>query len=620
MLIAAALYLGMFSTIAAEHTTLLRWASCCVGLFSLLWPGRVFLQSAWNALRTRTAHMDLPVALGLVTGSTAGLINTILGRGEIYFDSLSVLIFLLLVARWIQFRQQSRAADAVELLFKLTPPRARRRRDGVTTSIPVDEVSVGDTLEILPGDLVPVDAVVLDGASQLDESILSGESRPAHRAMGDTVSAGTKNLTSLLVVRTLAVGQDTRISRIVELVEQAALSKPAIVEWANRIGGVFVVVVTLLAAITLAAWLIHSPEHAVDRAVSLLIVACPCALALATPLAISVAIGRLARRKIMVKAGDVFQSLDRPGQIWLDKTGTVTEGRLSIVEWFGDELWRSRTAIAERQFIHPIADAFRSFQVDESMETSVGEALQRDGGIQATAETGRMLIGNRRLLEDDGVIIDRDWDEREQEMLAGGLSPCWISYQGRVVAMAGIGDRMRDDSGSVIEVLRSRGWRVGLLSGDHPEIVGRTGRDLGLEPSHLLAGVTPEQKLEVIELAAHDVSPVVMVGDGVNDSAALAAATVGIAVHSGAEASLAAAPVFLAREGLSPVLELIDASRSTCRIIRWNFAVSLTYNFAGAGLAMFGLINPLVAALLMPVSSLTVVAISLRAGQSATRR
>ncbi len=643
MIIAAALYLGMFTYMESGFVTLLRWASCLVGVASLLGPGRVFLRGAWSAIRTRTPHMDLPIALGLVAGTLNGLINTIRGTGEIYFDSLSVLICLLLIGRWIQFRQQNNAADAIELLYRLTPQRTRKLVAGKVIEVDVEDIEIGDLLEIRPGDLISADSDVVEGRSEVDESILSGESKPVHKRVGASLLAGTKNLNSLLIARATAVGQETRISKIVELVEQASADKPQIVHWANRIGGYFVVVIIVLAVLTFGVWMLIDRRLATDHAVALLVVACPCALAMATPLAIAVTLGRMARRRIMIKSGDVIQALDRPGMMWLDKTGTLTEGEVQVVQWIGDPQWIPWVAAVERKFSHPIAWALVKYHerrphspTELEVESSLGELTEvalninscfaHANGVSADVAGRNLLIGNRRLLESAGVrgvtgqdsdltrgLVINDWNAIEQSALAEQHSPCWIAVDGEVVGLVSLGDRIRSDAAKTLEVLRRRGWSIGILSGDHPAVVRDVALKLGI--SNVQAGVTPEEKLAIVRQSNQQFATTVMVGDGVNDSAALAAATVGIAVHNGAEASLAAAPVYLGESGLAPIVALLAASRMTCSTIRRNFAASLGYNVIGAGLAMLGWIHPLLAAILMPVSSLTVIAISLRSGR-----
>jgi Cu2+-exporting ATPase len=616
MLFASALYLGMFSYMDTDINELLRIASCLVGLASFIGPGRIFLRGAWSAIRTRTPHMDVPIALGLTVGSTAGVINTIRGTGEIYFDSLSVLIFLLLVGRWVQFRQQNRAADAVELLYRLTPQKTHKVVNGRAIETMVEMVQPDDLLEIRPGELVPVDAVIVEGATEVDESILSGESRPLRKSTGDEVLAGTQNRNSVIVVRAINTGRQTRLSKIVDLVEQASLEKPAVVQWANQIGGYFVVGVILLATLTFAfSWLWIGVGSAIDRAVALLIVACPCALALATPLAVSIALGRAAQRKLMVKSGDVLQWLNRPGRIWLDKTGTITTGCMEVVDWYGERKWQSVAAALESKSLHPVAEAIKKLVPQANVEQhTVRDATARYGGISGLVDQHRVLIGNEQLMRDEGIEISVELTARAADILRRNLSPGWIAVDEKTVAMVAVGDLIRTDTQMAVDELQAAGWSVGILSGDHQSIVSQVGERLGLPTESVIGGLTPEDKLHIIRRSNADFETVVMVGDGVNDGAALAAATVGIAVHNGAEASLAAAPVYLGAEGLQPILTLLEISKSTNRTMRTNFAISLTYNALAASLAAVGMINPLVAAILMPISSLTVVAMSLNAG------
>jgi Cu2+-exporting ATPase len=642
MLIAAALYLGMFSHMEHSFVNLFRWISCLIGVASLLGPGRIFLQGGWIALKTRTPHMDLPIAVGLLAGTLNGIVNTIRGTGEIYFDSLTVLICLLLIGRWIQFRQQNRAADSVELLYRLTPQRARRLEEGMVREVMVEELQIGDLLEIRPGDIVPTDAVVIDGESDLDESILSGESKPANKQVGDELAAGTKNITAMLIGRATAVGQETRISKIVELVEQASSEKPQIVQWANRIGGYFVVIIIGLALLTFALWYRYDLDAATDHAIALLVIACPCALAMATPLALSVALGRLAKRRIMIKSGDVMQSLSRPGMIWLDKTGTLTKGNFQVVGWWGDPNWIPWIAAVEQKFTHPIAKGLVNhyllwMQQQEAADRlsptpdyeSHQQAQQRwleqlpaaihckahSCGVSAEIEGKSILIGNEELLASAGVRISeaRKKDSGANWQSGDLNSRCWVAVEGQLVAAIELGDQIREDAPATLAKLREKNWEIGILSGDHPEVVAQVARQLEITQVH--AGVTPEEKLAIIRRSNSRFPTTVMVGDGVNDSAALAAATVGIAVHNGAEASLAAAPVYLGDHGLSPILDLLESSQNTCGAIKRNLTVSLGYNVLGASLAMAGMLHPLLAAVLMPISSITVIGLSLTAAK-----
>jgi Cu2+-exporting ATPase len=604
MLIAAALYLGMFSYMDGVTETLLRWTSCLVGIVSVAWPGRVFVRGALQSLRARTPHMDVPVALGLVVGAVAGLVNTVLGRGEIYFDTLSVLVFLLLVGRFIQTRQQQRAAATVEVLHRLTPRSAHRVEAGRVIDVPAQVVVAGDVLEVRAGEVVPADATVVVGASAIDASILTGETRPVDVAIGDTITAGALNLSATLHVRVDAVGERTRIGRVLELVESSAQQRPKIVQLADRLGARFVIVIVAIASATLAGWLWLDPSVAVDHTVALLVVACPCALAMATPLAISVALGRAARRRILIKGGDVLQRLSVPGTIWLDKTGTLSEGRARVVEWVGDDAVRPAVAALENSSTHPVGLALQALAPAAAAATAVRHA---QGGLEGIVEGRKIAVGNERFIR-ERARLDPALAQHARSFVERAISPVFVAVDGTVVAVAGVGDPLRADAATAVAELRARGYTVGILSGDHPAIAMAVGRTLGVPDSLCHGGLDPEAKVDYVRAT---VGPVVMVGDGVNDSAALAAASVGIATRDGAEASLEAAPVYLGRPGLGPLLELLDGSRATMRAIHRNFAVSLFYNAVSVGLAAAGLINPLVAALLMPLSSLSVIGLSL---------
>lgn len=615
MTLAFALYGGVFTGIETQYSNLFRWSSMVFGLIALVWPGNLFFRGAWAALRTRTAHLDLPIALGLMAGGIAGTVNAMLGRGEIYFDSLTVLVFLLLVGRWIQRRQQRWASDSIELLFTLTPTSARRVDGDRTTDVPIEAIGPGDVVEVRAGESVPTDGIVLDGRSSVDQSLLTGESRPIAVATGDTVHAGVVNVAACLRVRVEAIGEHTRVGKLMRLVEECSLSKAPIVQLADRVAGWFVTVVLALAATTLGVWLWFDPSQAVDNAVALLIVTCPCALGLATPLAVTVAVGRAARRGILVKGGEVLELLAERGTILLDKTGTITAGRTTVLSWVGDEQTKPLVAALEAHSAHPIAAALVAALNSEEraavwptpMVTDVQQ--MPEGGLIGNVDGRNLAVGSSRFVRSRGVPIPPDILAAEREAVARGLSPVLVTVDNRCVAAVGLGDPIRDDVRGALDEIKTLGWEVHILSGDHPEVVEAVGRELGIPDQRALGNATPENKVDYVGTAIRE-GRVVMVGDGVNDAAALSAATVGIAVHGGAEASLSAADVYLNKPGVAPIVDLVRAAGRTLRTIRRSLAVSLCYNAIAASLAVCGVIGPLVAAILMPISSFTVLALA----------
>jgi Cu2+-exporting ATPase len=603
MLLAAALYSGWFTGMERDYERLFRWVSLALTVPAVLGPGSLFFRGAWAALRTRTLHMDLPVALALAAGFTRGALNTLASEhGPIYFDGVTLLIFLLLVGRFLQQRAQRAATDSAELLVALAPPAARVVGEAGVQEVPVEALLPGMTLEVRAGETLPADGVVLEGDSDVDVSFLTGESRPLPVAPGAAVWAGTVNRRSPLHLRIEEAGEATRLGRILQEVEAGARRRAPVVRLADRLAGGFVAVVLLLALATGLVWMRLAPGRALDNAIALLIVTCPCALGLATPLAVTMAIGRAARAGVLIRGGDALEALARPGRLVLDKTGTVTEGRTTLVRWEGPEDVKPLVQALERGSSHPLAAGFVAAW--PGLPVLAADAVERTPGAGlAGVVAGRSVVVGSPAFVLAGAA---DGPTAALPPAAPHLTPVLVAVDGRVVARAHFGDPVRPGAAGALAALRARGWRPELLSGDDPRVVAAVGEQLGFAPDECRGGISPEGKCRAIEAAASD-GPVVMVGDGVNDAAAIARATVGVGVHGGAEACLAVADVFLARPGLSGLVTLVEGAARTLRVIRRNIAFSLAYNVVGAGLAMAGFINPLVAAVLMPASSLTVI-------------
>jgi Cu2+-exporting ATPase len=616
MTLAVALYAGAFSGMEDDLATYFRHVSAGLGLLALAWPGNLFFRNALHALRTRSPHLDIPIALALLVGGVMGIVNTATGRGETYFDSLTMLVFLLLLGRWFELRQQRRTADALELLYALTPTTARRVRGEQVEEVASETLERDDLVEVRAGETVPADGTVASGDSELDVAWLTGEPQPVSVTRGAPVLAGTVNLTAPLRVRVSATGLETRAGRLSRLVEEAARTRPAIVCFANRIAGAFTFIVIAVALGTFAGWLPFDAARGADAATAVLIVACPCALGLAVPLAFTAAIGRAARRGVLVRTGCVFEALAGVGKVLLDKTGTVTEGRIRLTEWHASPPAARWVAALETQSAHPVARALVAGLAarapapgpDDLPAAAVEQATS--SGIVGVVEGARVIVGAPSFVRGRGAQLSAEFAAAEQGVVGAGLTPVLAARDGEVVAVAGLGDPVRPESAAVVRDLQACGWEVSLLSGDHPQVVAAVSRQLGLPPGRACGGATPEDKLAQV-VALRERGPVVMVGDGVNDTAALSAATVGIAVRGGAEASLAAADVYLGRPGLESLVALIRAARRTRRSLHLCFAASLGYNLIGVSLAAAGLICPLIAAVLMPLSSFSVVALVL---------
>jgi len=607
MLLGIALYAGLFGGMSRSDTSFFRWASMCVALPGLGFAATPFFRTALGALRARRLHLDLPLSIGIAAGLLWGTANVIRGVGEIYFDSLAMLVFLLLVARWIVLRHQRRASTAAELLLALTPSRAHRLDDAGERDVPIEAIVPGDLVRVRVGEVIPVDGEVHAGRSALDVGLLTGESRPVEVAPGAQVHAGTLNVAAPLDVRATAVGELTRVGRLVASIESLSAKAP-IQRLVDRIAGRFVAVVSSLAALTFLGWSLSSVALGAEHAMALLIVTCPCALALATPLAVTVALGRAARRGVLIKGADALERLATPGTLFVDKTGTLTAGKLAVVSWRGDLDAAGLAAAAEAGSNHPIARALQAHAAATGVATDVREELGR--GIRARIHGHDVVVGAppwvRQRSRAQPVI-----DGWIAELAERGETPIAIACDDIMIAVAGLADPIRPDARIALDELAGLGWRVELLSGDDRRVVERVGAALGVPASRCHGAASPEAKAAAV-VAAGARGPVAMVGDGVNDAAAMAAASAGIAVSGAAEIAIEAADVYLRSPSIRDIAATAAGAQATLATIRRNLRFSLAYNVIAGALAISGFIHPLIAAAVMPLSSLTVLASSLR--------
>jgi Cu2+-exporting ATPase len=616
MAIAFALYGGLLSEMSLSYRLYFQWASVALAVVALVGPGRTFFANAVAAIRARTPHMDVPVAFGLFMAVLAGIVATAVGRGSIYCESASMLVFLLLVGRFVQYRRQRRAREQVELLLSIVPTVARRVERGEagerTVEVLAEALRPGDLVEVPAGEPSPADGRLVGGSGHFDLAHLTGESAPVRIDEGGPVYAGARTIGAPARIEVQVAGGETRAARLLELVRDASERRAPVVELANRIAGWFLVAVIALAAGTVAFWWPRlDGEETLARAVALLVVTCPCALGLATPLAVVAGIGKGARRGVLVKGGDILERAARPGTLVLDKTGTVTEGRTAVIASEGSDEALAAAAAIEARSVHPLARAIVDrFGTGGSCEASdVREIPGR--GIEGRIGKRLVRIGSVRFLEERATVVPDELRARGVEFAARGLAPVFVAVNGRAQAVLGIGDPVRADARETIARLRRGGWRVVLASGDDQLVASSVAAAVGIEPADAHGGLSPEDKLAFVRRA--DLArPVVMVGDGVNDLAALAAADVGVAVRNGSQASHHVADVCLAARGLRPLERFVTGARSTMRAIRVNLGISIAYNAFGGALAFFGLVNPLVAAIIMPISGLTVLVLAMR--------
>lgn len=621
MAVAFALYGGILAEMELGFRLFFQWCSVALAVLAVAWPGRIFLTNAIAALRTRTPHMDVPVAFGLVAAVTAGIVATVQGTGSIYCESAAMLVFLLLVGRFVQYGRQRRAREQVELLLAIVPSVARKVVRGVEgageriVEVAMDALAPGDIVEITAGEASPADGRLLAESAHLDLSHLTGESQPVRVERGGPIYAGSRVLETPIRMEVAVAGGETRAARLLDLVREAGERRAPIVELADRVSAWFLPTIFVLSVVTIAWWWpTLGTDQVMARAVAMLVVTCPCALGLATPLAVVAGIGKGARKGVLVKGGDVLERASRAGTLVLDKTGTVTEGRTRVIRSIGRESALAAAAAIEVHSAHPIAravvDAFGGQA--EHAKLAVGEVREIPGlGIEGRVGKSLVRVGSMRFMRERSAIVSDEIQAYAADCKVAGLAPLFVAVDGRVEGVAGIGDPIRPEARKTVARLQRAGWRVVLASGDDPVVASGVAKVLGIDARDAHGGLSPEEKLEFVKRAEF-ARPVVMVGDGVNDLAALAAADVGVAVRNGAQASHHVADVCLAARGLRPLERFLVGARSTMRAIKVNLAVSVLYNAGGAVLAFFGLVNPLVAAVLMPLSGLTVLAIALR--------
>jgi Cu+-exporting ATPase len=601
----------------------------------MAWSGRRFYGKAWAAARHRSADMNTLVALGtgaaFLFSAAATLFPDLFRRHgvapDVYYEAVVLIIGLVLLGNTLELRARRRTAGALRQLVQLRPETARVITPEGETEIPAARVMPGDLVLVRPGERLPVDGLVESGAAAVDESILTGESLPVDKTLGDRVYGGTLVHGGVLRVRATAAGSGGVLARMVRLLRQAQASRPPIQRLADRISAVFVPVVVGAAAVTFVVWLWAAPEAALVRglvaAVSVLIIACPCAMGLAVPTAVMVATGRGAEFGVLIKSGEALQRLERVRTVVLDKTGTLTEGRPSVSDvvvapgWSETELLRLAAGL-ETGSGHPLAEAVVEHARRLGLELpEPAEFTYRPGlGAEGRVENRRVVIGNTALMKDAAVELESPAD-RLQAFSEQGRTPLLVAVDGRIGGLIAVADSLRPHAREVLRDLHSAGIRVVLLTGDNQQTAQAVARELGIE--EVFAEVLPEGKVEVVRRLQAAGEVVAMVGDGINDAAALAQADVGIAMAGGTDLAVEAGDLTLMRRDLRDVPQAIRLSRAALRIMRQNLFWAFIYNVIGIPVAAgvlypaWGLLlSPVLASAAMALSSVSVVTNSLR--------
>jgi Cu2+-exporting ATPase len=594
---------------------LMRWASFVLTVPVMLWSAAPFFSNAWRELGARRVGMDMPVALGIAVAFAASAWATVSGRGEVYFDSITMFVFLLLGARYLEMMARARAEESQRRLVRHTPAVADRLVPGpgarVTERVAVARLAPGDLVLVAPGSIVPADGRVTAGASAADESLLTGEARPVARRAGDVVIGGSVNLTSPLTVEVTRVGPDSVLAGIVRLMDRAQAGKPRIAEMADRVAPWFVAALIAVAFTTGAAWYWIDPQRALWVMVAVLVVSCPCALSLATPAALAAATGALHRQGILITRGHALETLARSTHVVFDKTGTLTQGRLSLIGIMPlgarsrDECL-SLAAALEQGSEHPIAPPLIAAAAGLARVAAEDIRNHPGQGIEARVAGKRVRIGSTAF------VADLVWKTLPDELVfaAADVTAVVLGDEDGYLALFTLGDALRPGARTLVRELETRGKTVCLLSGDRRETAAHIARELGI---HTVAGEAgPEAKLAFVRALQSRGAVVTMVGDGINDAPVLGQAQVSIAMGSGTDLAHTSADMVLLADDLSRLSSAFDTARDTMRVIRQNLGWAAAYNAVAVPLAVAGWITPLAAGIGMAASSLAVVVNALR--------
>jgi len=616
MLLFVGRYAGLFLGMEERYAHFFAWMSLALSLPAVVFSAQPFFKSSLAALRYRRLHIDLPISIAIVGGFVASTVNTALGRDEIYFDTVTALVFLLLVGRWFQQRAMRQVGATSDLIFSLSSFSALRlgendRREEVY----VRSIRTGDRIVVPSGERIPADGIIERGSGTIDNSIVTGESRPVLVNPGDTVWNGARNIGPEVVVSVEAVGERSRLGGILEQAATATAREGRSARFVDRVSRYFVWGVIAIAVGTFCALLPNGFCVAWDRVMAFLVVTCPCALGIATPVVLHLATARAARQGILLKNGEALERLAEAKHILFDKTGTLTTGAQSVVRrsFFVPETERSRLwsfiKVLERDVPHPVGAALlnEAERLAESDVVFESQLVVPGFGVRGVLSSGNVVrVGSLRWLEAEGLEMTVAIRNTAERFLIEGLSTVALGVGDDIVALFGLGDTIRAEAQDVIHDLKEEGVSPAVVSGDSAGIVSRYADYLGIE--RRFGELSPEAKATLVRRHPHGA---VFVGDGVNDAAALAAADVGIGVSGGAEATLAVSDIFLVKPDLTLIVEAFHGARATRRLIRTHLGISLVYNLTAGTLAVLGMMSPLMAAVVMPLSSLSVIGISL---------
>ncbi|WP_167759854.1 heavy metal translocating P-type ATPase [Massilia horti] len=609
MMYAVPVYLASDGTMDADMTALMHWASMVLTLPAVVYCAQPFFRGAWADLRRGMPGMDVPVALG-IGAAFAGSVLALVRGGDVYFDSITMFVFLLLASRYLELAARRKAARALEALQQSLPAAALRMpawpvsRD--TELVAANHLQSGDTVLVQPGQAVPADGVIVEGETEVDLSLLTGESRTVRKAPGDLLPGGAVNVAQAAILRVSSAARDSTLAMLVRLVERAGQGKPRLALWADKVAACFVAALLALTVAVFCAWQFIDPARAWQAAIAVLVVSCPCALSLATPTALAAATGRLLRHGVLAVQPHVLETLARATHIVFDKTGTLTLGRpvlrrIVTLDAVSPEDCLALSAALEASSAHPIALALRAAcpgaPVAQHLQYVVGQ------GVAGTVDGVRCRLGSSAFVADlaGGAATG---------IAPGGITTVWLGVAGRWLARFELGDEVRPEAAALVRSFQSRGKAVLLLSGDAPDTARAVAAQLGIDAAE--GAQLPDQKLEYVRRLQQGGAVVAMVGDGVNDAAVLRGADVSFAMGGAAALAQLHADCVLMHEGLEPLGDAARTAQRAMRVIRQNLTWATVYNLAAIPAAACGLLNPWLAGIGMAASSALVVLNALR--------
>lgn len=613
------LFSAMFFHMAGIHTILTNgWFQLILATPVQFFIGYRFYKGAYNSLRGGGANMDVLVSMGTSAAYFYSIYNLLIGVHEYYFEASAVIITLILLGKTFEAVAKGKTSEAIKKLMGLQPKTARIIKDGVEMDIPIEKVEIGDIIVVRPGERIPVDGIIVEGHSSVDESMITGESIPIDKGADDEVIGATINKFGTFKFRATKIGKDTVLSQIIKLVEDAQGSKAPVQRLADKISGIFVPIVVVIALVTFIGFYLIEGNFNIGliNAVAVLVIACPCALGLATPTAIMVGTGKGAENGILIKSGEHLERAHKMDTIVFDKTGTITKGEPEVTDIvsFNDidknEILRIAASV-EKTSEHPLGQSIVKKGEEELLRLSEPERFIAipGKGLKATFEGKEVLIGNRKLMADNNISI-MNGEETLLRLEEEGKTAMLLSLDNKLSGIIAVADQIKETSKKAIEEIKSMGLDVYMITGDNERTAQSIAKEVGI--TNVLAEVLPENKAEVVEEIKSRGKHVGMVGDGINDAPALAAADVGFAIGTGTDVAMEAADITLMRGDLSGVVTAIRLSHRTMKTIKQNLFWAFFYNSIGIPFAALGFLDPMIAGAAMAFSSVSVVTNSLR--------